>query len=97
MKIWFQNKRSKQKKVVKNVSHHSSSSTQPSSHPNLSPDHRTINNKSFDSMFLVKQEQPTSSTITNNSNSFLPSSPYARTMDYTNHFWSLPPPSYAMN
>ncbi|CAF0772071.1 unnamed protein product [Adineta steineri] len=60
VKIWFQNKRSKQKKVVKNVSHHSSSS--PSSQtPNPNPSsHRTsriINNKRSDSMFLVKQEQ----------------------------------------
>jgi hypothetical protein len=87
VKIWFQNKRSKQKKVVKNVSHHSSSSSQPSN-PNLSPHHhpsQSINEKSTDSMFLVKreQEQPTSSTA------------YGRTMDYPNHFWSLPPPSYS--
>jgi hypothetical protein len=49
-------------------------------------------------MFLVKQEQqqqqPASSSSTN-SDSFIidnPSSPYGRAMDYTNHFWSLPPP-----
>ena len=108
MKIWFQNKRSKQKKVVKNVSHHSSSSSQPSN-PNLSPHHRisrSIDHKSSDSMFLVKQEQhqqqPTSSSASasssTNSNSFIidaasSSSPYGHPMEYTNHFWSLPPPT----
>jgi len=35
VKIWFQNKRSKQKKVVKNVSDHCSSSSLPSSSPLL--------------------------------------------------------------
>ncbi|CAF1237931.1 unnamed protein product [Rotaria sp. Silwood1] len=60
VKIWFQNKRSKQKKIVKNVSHHSSSSSSSQS-PNPNPSHhrisRIINNKHNDSMFLVKQEQ----------------------------------------
>jgi len=65
VKIWFQNKRSKQKKIVKNVSHHTSSSSSQLPNPNLSPPspsshHRTsriLNNKRSDSMFLVKQEQ----------------------------------------
>ncbi|CAF1168680.1 unnamed protein product [Adineta ricciae] len=87
VKIWFQNKRSKQKKGVKNVSHQSSSSSQPSN-PSLSPPpppppslhhhhlSRTLNNKSSDSMFLVKQEQQqqpiaSSSSSSTNSSSFL--------------------------
>jgi hypothetical protein len=65
VKIWFQNKRSKQKKIVKNVSHHTSSSSSQPPNPNLSPSspsshHRTsrlMPNKRSDSMFLVKQEQ----------------------------------------
>ncbi|CAF0863484.1 unnamed protein product [Rotaria sordida] len=70
VKIWFQNKRSKQKKIVKNVSHHSSSSSQS---PNPNPSHhctsRIMNNKHNDSMFLVKQEQQQPSTSTSSSTS----------------------------
>ncbi|CAF0774880.1 unnamed protein product [Adineta ricciae] len=65
VKIWFQNKRSKQKKIVKHVSYHSSSSSPPpppsqSPNPNPSPAHRTsriVDNKHSTSVFLVKQEQ----------------------------------------
>ncbi|CAF3294679.1 unnamed protein product [Rotaria socialis] len=110
VKIWFQNKRSKQKKVVKNVSHHSSSPSSEPSNPNLSPHHRasrSINNKSTDSMFLVKpeQHQPISAPSSANSNSFMidatSSSSHGHVMDYANHpnsFWSLPrslPPPYS--
>ena len=62
VKIWFQNKRSKQKKIVKNVSRHSPLSSQLS---NLNPSplshcrstSEILNNKRNDSMFLVKQER----------------------------------------
>ncbi len=69
VKIWFQNKRSKQKKIVKNVSHHTSSSSSQPPNPNLSPSptHRPINTKHPDSMFLVKQEQPSSSASSSSS------------------------------
>jgi hypothetical protein len=78
VKIWFQNKRSKQKKTVKNVSHHSSSSSSQPPNPNPSPPplhHRTsriMTNKRSNSMFLVKQEQqhqqhPTTSSSSSSS------------------------------
>ncbi|CAF1635048.1 unnamed protein product [Rotaria magnacalcarata] len=57
VKIWFQNKRSKQKKIVKNVSHHSSSSQSPNPNPSHHCTSRISHAKQNDSMFLVKQEQ----------------------------------------
>ena len=68
VKIWFQNKRSKQKKVVKNVNQQSSSSSHlsptpaPSSSPPTPHNHqhrssRSNSHKRPNSMLLVKEEQ----------------------------------------
>ena len=90
VKIWFQNKRSKQKKVGKNVSHHSSSSSSSSSsHPNPSPSPHHHHLHSSRTMINDKSDQPISS------NAFLrdlPPTSYGRMMDYPNHFCSVPPP-----
>ncbi|CAF0723532.1 unnamed protein product [Didymodactylos carnosus] len=72
VKIWFQNKRSKHKKLFKNVSHHNSSS----SSSILSAQNKISSNKyekHDNSMFLVKQEcsltispQPSATSSTQN-------------------------------
>ncbi|CAF0800385.1 unnamed protein product [Didymodactylos carnosus] len=75
VKIWFQNKRSKHKKLFKNVSHHNNSSSSSSSSISSSQNKSSSNKyeKHNNSMFLVKQEcslptspQPSATSSTNN-------------------------------